>query len=286
MKIQPTIYVITEHPKGAQPLAVSYTSAEVTLAYTVDGMGQKQLLDLYRFMSPLDHDRKYCLAFTAEQLKYYLNQPELASFFFLPQYDLSAFRPIIVVIGKAGEQMPLQPTLDALAKDHGLDGVVIRQVSLENIFTGEAENETLETKVSREYQHCISTNSNDPVFYIRNGQASFLNDLIHACLSAEQSIASKNEAVYKQFVNGIQLKRRLQIAEHELDITTRELKSMEVVVNALRQKHQAKEIKDFYYNEYEVLPLWYKRFGHIIKMITGKRSVRSIYNKQVPKYKT
>jgi len=41
----------------------------------------------------------------------------------------------------------------------------------------------------------------------------------------------------------------------------------------------------FYKNEYEILPLWYKRFGHIIKVLQGKRSFRSLYDKRVKKYK-
>jgi len=36
---------------------------------------------------------------------------------------------------------------------------------------------------------------------------------------------------------------------------------------------KAKQIQDWYNKEYEVLPLWYKRIGHIIKILTGKRSL-------------
>ncbi len=36
-------------------------------------------------------------------------------------------------------------------------------------------------------------------------------------------------------------------------------------------------ILSWYENEYEVLPLWYKRFGHILKVMTGKRSFKSLY---------
>lgn len=36
-------------------------------------------------------------------------------------------------------------------------------------------------------------------------------------------------------------------------------------------------IRDWYTKEYEVLPKWYKRFGHIIKVLIGKRSFRSLF---------
>lgn len=50
-------------------------------------------------------------------------------------------------------------------------------------------------------------------------------------------------------------------------------------------RKQIKEIADFYFYEYEILPLWYKRFGHIIKVLTGKRTIRSLFNDNVKKYK-
>jgi len=36
-------------------------------------------------------------------------------------------------------------------------------------------------------------------------------------------------------------------------------------------------IIDWYNKEYEILPLWYKRFGHIIKVIMGKRKFKSLF---------
>lgn len=45
------------------------------------------------------------------------------------------------------------------------------------------------------------------------------------------------------------------------------------------------KIKKFYYNEYEILPRWYKQVGHVIKVVMGKRTFRSLFNKNVKKYK-
>src|SRR5258708_8290749 len=50
-------------------------------------------------------------------------------------------------------------------------------------------------------------------------------------------------------------------------------------------KKKIDEIAEFYNNEYEILPLWYKRFGHILKVLSGKRSFRSLFNDNVKKYK-
>ena len=45
------------------------------------------------------------------------------------------------------------------------------------------------------------------------------------------------------------------------------------------------KLKRFYQNEYEILPLWYKRFGHLIKVIMGKRTFASLFSDKVKKYK-
>ena len=49
----------------------------------------------------------------------------------------------------------------------------------------------------------------------------------------------------------------------------------------LRLKAESKEMEKvltFYHNEYEVLPLWFKRVGHIVKVVTGKRKFKSLFN--------
>ncbi len=40
---------------------------------------------------------------------------------------------------------------------------------------------------------------------------------------------------------------------------------------------KSREIQHWYNKEYEVLPLWYKRFGHIIKVFQGHRTLRSLF---------
>jgi hypothetical protein len=48
----------------------------------------------------------------------------------------------------------------------------------------------------------------------------------------------------------------------------------------LRNEKEMEKIIEFYHSEYEALPLWYKRFGHMIKLLTGKRKVRSNHNQR------
>ena len=43
-------------------------------------------------------------------------------------------------------------------------------------------------------------------------------------------------------------------------------------------KSNRDNILDWYVKEYEALPIWYKRFGHVIKVMLGKRSIKSLYH--------
>ena len=52
-----------------------------------------------------------------------------------------------------------------------------------------------------------------------------------------------------------------------------------------RYGRQVKELITFYKNEYEILPMWYKRLGHVLKVITGRRTFRSLFSDNVKKYK-
>ena len=46
------------------------------------------------------------------------------------------------------------------------------------------------------------------------------------------------------------------------------------------------KIQKFYHQEYEILPLWFKRLGHLIKVISGRRTFRSLFSDKVKKYKS
>jgi len=58
-----------------------------------------------------------------------------------------------------------------------------------------------------------------------------------------------------------------------------------LVLSKSVQEKEYYEVLNWYHKEYEALPLWYKRFGHIIKVIMGKRSFRSLFNDNIKKSK-
>jgi hypothetical protein len=73
--------------------------------------------------------------------------------------------------------------------------------------------------------------------------------------------------------------------EHMVEAAGQELQSQAAHMKVLRSSSQATHLQHYYNNEYEVLPSWYKQFGHVLKVVLGKRSFRSLFNDNVKKYK-
>ena len=71
--------------------------------------------------------------------------------------------------------------------------------------------------------------------------------------------------------------------EHELHLKSIAEKHNRMYLSI--QKTGRADALDWYYHEYEVLPTWYKQFGHIIKVIIGKRSFISLFRDDVKKNK-
>lgn len=83
------------------------------------------------------------------------------------------------------------------------------------------------------------------------------------------------------------LVRRLIKAETQLENTEgkyilqgRKLSIAESFVEVARSKYKDdyESLFEYYHKEYEVLPVWFKRLGHIIKVLTGHRKFKSLIN--------
>jgi hypothetical protein len=69
----------------------------------------------------------------------------------------------------------------------------------------------------------------------------------------------------------------------ELDVKVSAEKNTQLYLSM--QKKQTADNVEWYHHEYEILPTWYKRIGHIIKVLTGRRTFRSLFSDKAKKYK-
>lgn len=102
---------------------------------------------------------------------------------------------------------------------------------------------------------------------------------------AEDRLLQEHPVQFEMLKKFSYLSMASTLLSEQLEITKTDLDNQKIYLEMLRTQDRALEINDFYNTEYEILPLWYKRLGHILKVITGKRTFRSLYDNNTKKYK-
>jgi|KBSMisStandDraft_5_1062788.scaffolds.fasta_scaffold57740_2 hypothetical protein len=110
-------------------------------------------------------------------------------------------------------------------------------------------------------------------------------DICSQLMNAESGFREKHPHVFSLLEDGVDFERRFEQYEISIKGLQKEVESRDAYISNLNiPETTLKRLSDFYHNEYEILPLWYKRFGHLIKVFMGKRSFRSLYDDKVKKY--
>jgi len=77
-----------------------------------------------------------------------------------------------------------------------------------------------------------------------------------------------------------QLQKKLDLLSNKNRVTEERLRNAETTIDIIRSKYKDDydTLFNWYQQEYEALPRWYKQFGQLIKVLTGKRSFKSLLN--------
>ncbi|HEX9510833.1 MAG TPA: hypothetical protein VF939_10135 [Puia sp.] len=145
--------------------------------------------------------------------------------------------------------------------------------------------------LSAAYYEALKSNDsgeNSLLFFLHS--ATQLSNLIRSLTGVEEDLLRHSPSTYYLLERVKTLESAKKEIESEIGILEEKADSLKSYYTFYNQpdsgyKKKIAEIVEFYKNEYEILPLWYKRFGHIIKVLTGKRTFRSLYNDNVKKYK-
>jgi hypothetical protein len=107
------------------------------------------------------------------------------------------------------------------------------------------------------------------------------NEILNNALENEMELQKTEH--YKFADIAYQKQKLLDEYKHELDLKTALENDLQFYLNV--QKKQTADNVEWYQHEYEILPVFYKRFGHVIKVLMGKRTFRSLFNDKLKKYK-
>jgi hypothetical protein len=128
----------------------------------------------------------------------------------------------------------------------------------------------------------INIDTDEPTDLLTNVRAKLEN--------AEKKLFENDPDVYNLLLRNMknqksldELNNRIRYFQEALETKNNNPSFYSAPESSYRRK--ITEIVEFYHYEYEVLPLWFKRLGHIVKVLTGKRTFKSLFNDNVKKYK-
>jgi hypothetical protein len=209
--------------------------------------------------------------------------------FFHPMYKVIHNKPLICLHSneakKTGAQKAI-PELEKYAISQGYDGIEVIYFSHENIVRETninfSSSSSLDT-ISSEYARLISEKYYSSKYIginYKDAQKTILK-----LTEVENKLLKDNPDHYNQLKEYQELKCQLSVLNEKITLTEKELSDQKEYLKIFRDLDESTKIMDFYKYEYEILPLWYKKMGHILKVLMGKRTFRSLFDNDVKKYK-
>ncbi len=204
----------------------------------------------------------------------------LLTLFFHPGYAVANYMPIIFTTANTTPSA-LMGSLESKARKQGFAGLSVRTV-----YPGEDQlpDGAFSLRVDRSKPDLAGMIAAWTKFSLSTEAAQEINLLVATTAEDGDALCSKlgNEVERLSGTDRYEVAARLYEQQCAISRYREELKRM---ANKERdneyylgvQMQERSKGMEWYHREYEVLPLWYKRFGHIIKVIMGKRSFRSLF---------
>lgn len=271
---------------GGDPANPVYPSLLLDAADT-EKMGQA-----YKFVSE-NQTNNFSLAFYLHEALSEKAVLTICSFLFIPFYlDFNGQRPLLL-LAKDGAVLELARTkITAAAESQGVNNLLIHcgtsheANSCLSPVAGTTEGFIFYTTATLviNYEKALENGQVNQLFYLFDVQAD-QNELPAVIAAIESRMKATNPVVYR-LANELAARLRAnQLLSKKYTAVENELNNYRSHMEIMRSGHEAAALQQYYDNEYEALPLWYKRCGHMIKVLTGKRSFRSLFNHQIKKQK-
>jgi len=210
---------------------------------------------------------------------------DLVRYFFKVSYYKAGNVPMLFFFGPgSAEHGHLSALIEATASGQGFESILFFPYEEDRKHNADFYAETVrEGEKEFDYDaffqnwtdHCNATSRiSQPLIFIAGSTSSAIMAILGSLQRNERILIDQNKFFkFSLLASGV----RRQLLEKSLILKNLEEDNMNK--SGYVELHRAELIKilAWYENQYEVLPLWYKRFGHIIKVIQGKRSFRSLF---------
>lgn len=289
-------YIVNEFPAEPMPAnsTFSLSISSVTEWRRLDLKSIHQLknnfINKITFSIFLEYHPDNAISLAEELLK---KKNKLFQLFFHPLYEIKKMRPVVFFSSKWIEHKEMNHCLRVLESECKLQGFR----NLQAVFL-QQDHIIVKKPASAAYRIHNLQELSDSYYellvkeqYYGNYITLWLNghqfkDVSDMKRNAEEKFRTTFPIQYELANQFVELNTKVSLLEENLQNANEDLANQKQYVELIRQYDEANKINQFYYNEYEILPLWYKRLGHVIKILTGKRSFRSLYNTNAKKYKS
>jgi hypothetical protein len=254
------------------------------------------------FLSPPKHS--FCILIDLDEL-FTISNGELKKTievfisltFHINYIKIASGKPLVLFETRKSNAENLISTIIGAFKNQGYDDVEIILLNENMNRSKETERQicfNLQESFASLFSHYVDSikqlDSSNSIFFFFLAKLGELPEILNILEKAETDVRENFPQVYNLVNENMSLKINERDLHAHFVLMQEQLDSLSNYhlynnLSESRYKRQIKELLRFYKNEYEILPTWYKRFGHIVKVIAGKRTLRSLFNDNVKKYK-
>jgi hypothetical protein len=211
---------------------------------------------------------------------------EITAFFFFSNFNKHLGNPCLLLQGNESEN--LTAGMQQLAEHAKLQGFVQIQPILLKVTKDSSAvffQASQADIIRQSYKSWLYNPMQDDINLYINISAQEDITRIQALLQEEERLfRQQNEGLFHLKRQNKDLTKQVQELERFSNAAKQEISNQVMYNDLLRSQSQVAALQKYYDNEYEILPLWYKRVGHVVKVLMGKRSFKSIFRNNVKKY--
>ncbi len=213
----------------------------------------------------------------------------IISLFFQPSYFLANDAPVVFLSDKTSYHTGFFEKLSQKCRNQGLSVLLLQTNNGKSI-----------DKPGDQFAYEVTSSDINYDAIIKNWLTQYLEDKhpreIHFLFGKsepgltgildeiQQKEMELHNTEHYKFANlAYQKQKLIEKYKKELDVLVSAERDTQLYLSM--QKKQTADNVEWYHHEYEILPTWYKRLGHIIKVLMGKRTFPSLFSDKAKKYK-
>lgn len=182
---------------------------------------------------------------------------------FHPMYLKSQNKPVFYTRDNfSGEEIAL---LDQLFTETGYAGIILKRK-----FTYMEEGTTIIEITDTELASSVIDETD---IVVEAGSVKEVTDIRQEQEKRERLLKAENPVLHAALLKLTLVREELSISADNVYRYKEKSEVMEQFLIAQNMSGEAAQIQEHYNREYEALPIWYRKFGNLVKVITGKRKI-------------